>query len=39
MRKTYTINTTKIKPRLKQAAAISGKFVVPNPPKNVKKPL
>ncbi len=39
MKKTYTRNTTKIKPSLKQGVAISGTFIVPNLPKNVKKPL
>jgi len=39
MKKTYSINMTKIKPSLKQGVAISGKFIAPNPPKNAKNPL
>gem|GEM_PF-3389137 len=39
MKSTFTRNTTKIKPSLKQGVAISGTFIIPKPSKNVKKPL
>jgi hypothetical protein len=39
MKKTFTRNTTKIKPNLKQGVAISGTFILPKTAKNVKKPF
>lgn len=39
MKNTYTRNTTKIKPSLKQGVALSGTFIAPKPVKNEKKPL
>lgn len=39
MKKSYTRNTTKIKPSLKQGVALSGTFIIPKPITNVKKPL
>ena len=39
MKKTYTRNTTKIKPSLKQGVALSGTFIIPKPAINVKNPV
>ncbi|PZX58227.1 hypothetical protein LV84_01431 [Algoriphagus ratkowskyi] len=39
MKKTYTRNTTKIKPSLKQGVSISGTFIVPKPVETIKKQL